>query len=782
MNRINTRLLALLLTFTLLLPTLPRNLTYAEETAEEVTAEETTIEITDSDMVTPEDTDGDASEDTDNTTARGSNPFYSVNGTIGAETRNIFISVDCQLRISNLAGDLSNKGDETIAIVEKETVDTGGEYITVFGVKEGSTTITVGNINYTVYVVPLTNRNQNTRAAKINVKQIDNCRVYAVINGVFFEVTEPGVFMDQTFVAPLSVIFFAAPEEGYALSRMDSTNSTKQFYTISDGDEYGVGSDAWPLSDPERETVPESNSALWKSGSDGFKNQLLEGHYTIASLKSLFHTALTRGCDGALAFAKRWQGNDLNTELTFIAEKMPEMDKRITKYKLSTDANTDNWRDYHESEAPNLRIGAKLKYTFEITPSIASTNTDYTNVLLTDDQINFKILLKYDRPENETDEAFVYGYVGGVEKNNPDYIWKATETTFTITTEYTINRDDASKYSNSKFENYATLSYNYKSRYSSGSHANQSSSSIECHIYGIATYLWDDSLPDIIKSLDLPESHEFVANDKAYVSDKTYDYVIANDNNTWTKWTFKGWNLTEDGDSEKFYQPGDQVTVTDNNAVNATLIGYWDSESIDPHTVTYKWSGLPEHSSCENQHPKIPTDGNQYYETETYTVDGYYEQGSIHQHGEDVYVFSGWILDGKVVSGDLVMGSSDVTLTGTWKKQSDLTDLIIQVSGCKEAMDENQTFLFHVTGEGLDMTLTIHGNGNATISGLDVGKSYTVTQLTDWSWRYTTEPKEQSITLTTGEDKVEFPQTRAKTKWLDGNAFWNILKSKEEGD
>lgn len=782
MNRINIRLLALLLSLTLLAAGLPLNPVYAEETTtEEIVEEIITKEITESDHITLEDANGGTTEDTEPEAGRATTDIKTITGTIGNST-NIFVSVGYQLKITNLQGEVTASGDSTIATVTYSEAATGGSTLSITGVSEGTTTITISETVYTIYVVPFTNKNENSKTAKINVVKIENCDVYAVINGRFFEVTETGIFMDQTFAGPLSVVFFAAPKEGYALSRMDSTNSTKQFYTISDGDEYGVGSDAWPLSDPKLDTIPDSNSSLWKTGSDGFKNQLLEGHYTLASLKTLFNAALSKGCDGALAFAKRWQGNNLNTELTFIAEKMPEMKKHITQYQLSTEANTGNWHTYNANETPNLRIGAKLKYTFEITPSIVSENVDYTNVLLTDDQINFNILLKYDRPENETDEAFVYGYVGGKVKDTPDYRWDVTETKFTITAEYTINREDASKYSNSKFENHATLSYNYKSRYSFGSHANQSSSSIECHIYGIATYLWADALPDSIKNLDLPKSHEFVANDKAYVSDKTYDYVITNEGSTWAKWTFKGWNLKEDGNNEKFYQPGDEVIVTENNAVNATLIGYWDSESLAPHSVTYTWSGLPDHTTCENEHPEIPTDKNQYYETQSYTVDGYYEQGSIHKHGNDEYVFSGWILNGKVVSDAQIMGDSDVTLTGVWTNQNRLTDLLIEVSGCEESLDENQTFLFHVTGEGLDMTLTIHGNGNATISGLEVGKTYTVTQLTDWSWRYKTETAIKSITLTTGEDKVTFPQTRPNTKWLDGNAFWNILKPKEEGD
>ena len=102
-------------------------------------------------------------------------------------------------------------------------------------------------------------------------------------------------------------------------------------------------------------------------------------------------------------------------------------------------------------------------------------------------------------------------------------------------------------------------------------------------------------------------------------------------------------------------------------------------------------------------------------------------------------------------------------------------DLTITKSGC-DSIDENQSFLFTVDGDGKTLEVVIHGNGSATIKGLKPGVDYTVTENTDWSWRYTlTESSKTVNTKTHQADKgvvtVTFNNTRTEGKWLDGNAY-----------
>ena len=110
---------------------------------------------------------------------------------------------------------------------------------------------------------------------------------------------------------------------------------------------------------------------------------------------------------------------------------------------------------------------------------------------------------------------------------------------------------------------------------------------------------------------------------------------------------------------------------------------------------------------------------------------------------------------------------------------------------CKEGanpLDENQTFLFRVVGKGVDVTVTVHGNSFVTIDGLTIGEQYTVTEITEWSWRYSAQAfittldagnYEASatggiiVTLSAEEAKnsVTCTNTRTVPYWLDGDNF-----------
>lgn len=102
----------------------------------------------------------------------------------------------------------------------------------------------------------------------------------------------------------------------------------------------------------------------------------------------------------------------------------------------------------------------------------------------------------------------------------------------------------------------------------------------------------------------------------------------------------------------------------------------------------------------------------------------------------------------------------------------------------EQAVDNNQTFLFRITGEEVDLTVTVHGSGSVTVSGLKAGKDYTVTEITDWAWRYgfesvSTELEHTNVsngvkvTLKTAQsdNQITFNNTRAKNQWLDGNSY-----------
>ena len=104
------------------------------------------------------------------------------------------------------------------------------------------------------------------------------------------------------------------------------------------------------------------------------------------------------------------------------------------------------------------------------------------------------------------------------------------------------------------------------------------------------------------------------------------------------------------------------------------------------------------------------------------------------------------------------------------KFEYDVADLTITKQGC-EGIDENQSFIFDVTGDGYSTRVVVNGNGSVIIKGLKIG-AYTVTEKTGWSWRYTAGSSSQSIELKPAvTNAVTFVNTRSNHKWLGGDAY-----------
>lgn len=157
----------------------------------------------------------------------------------------------------------------------------------------------------------------------------------------------------------------------------------------------------------------------------------------------------------------------------------------------------------------------------------------------------------------------------------------------------------------------------------------------------------------------------------------------------------------------------------------------------------------------------------------------------------DNFRFVGWFTDKACttpVNSDCVdsynkfiptkVHNKNVAATYYAKFEYDLADLTITKSGA-QAIDEHQTFIFHVKGVDTDdrtkdisLDVVIEGNGSITLKDLPIG-SYVVTEDISWSWRYTPNGgAEKTITLSaTEENEVTFENNRDKDKWLDNSAY-----------
>jgi hypothetical protein len=458
----------------------------------------------------------------------------------------------------------------------------------------------------------------------------------------------------------------------------------------------------------------------------------MEGNMTIAGMRDLFTRALALGVDGATTFTKN--GTDaFRTDVSFVAERLPSFEKEIIAV---------NGKAYQEGDI--LEFGNVITYQFTVTTY--STNVRYTNVQLTDSQI---------------------GYTKTIADNTFD-----TAGTYTYTATYTINENDVDKYAGGKFLNKAQLRFDYKSQFASGKYDFADEASVSCDISGMVYYTWADNVPagitDNAAVYPLPDQAVVTYNTTFQVKPYTgaTEYVAMENGVAVGKWTFKGWNLagTE-------YTGGETVTMSSRGSL--AFEGVWEYTAYPTYTVTYQWIGAPTTGVT------LPTDGGNYYSGQTYRVDGTYTPGHTFTVDGVEYTFNGWKLNGSPVSGQQTMGQSNVILVGEWTSSQLYTSLVIRKTGA-QAIDVNQTFLFRIQGEGVDLTVAVHGDGYAVVEGLKVGGTYTVTEITRWSWRYAFESYETNlpntavehgatVTLGAEDNEITFTCQRIVNWWLDGD-------------
>lgn len=197
---------------------------------------------------------------------------------------------------------------------------------------------------------------------------------------------------------------------------------------------------------------------------------------------------------------------------------------------------------------------------------------------------------------------------------------------------------------------------------------------------------------------------------------------------------------------------------------DVTLVAQWNEKTT---TINYKVVGPKE--GCGSVSPT----------SETVNMVTGTAKGSTATASNDAYKFVGWYSD--EACNNLVISDAEFvpTKSGTlWPASTtyyakfdwNVADLTITKTGA-EAIDKNQSFIFHVTGEGKDMYVTVQGNGSVTIKGLTVG-TYTVKEVTSWSWRYKPDQVSKNVEVKGGQpNEVTFNNSRTNGSWLSGDSY-----------
>ena len=179
----------------------------------------------------------------------------------------------------------------------------------------------------------------------------------------------------------------------------------------------------------------------------------------------------------------------------------------------------------------------------------------------------------------------------------------------------------------------------------------------------------------------------------------------------------------------------------------------------------------------------LTTDGNGEPEWNVYSYS--YIQGNVNDKvtAENIGI-EGYTYDSTISTASGTLESGKILELKLYYRRN-RTKLTVKKSGMQN-IDDGQSFLFKVTGPGLPaggLLIAIHGNGSETISGLVVGQDYKVTEVEDWSWRYSVENGEPNETIKLDADSsknvVTVTNKRDKSKWLDGDCYAENVFNKQ---
>lgn len=346
-----------------------------------------------------------------------------------------------------------------------------------------------GVYKWLITVTANADTNTNKKYIYINIPRIQNCTVYYSVNaGELIEITDDmldgpytdddGTYyklkmalVDEVKTGKLQYSFFAAPDEGYALTYMASTNSASQYYVLGNGSNPdGTDSSAWPFvasydwsGFDELTTKPAGDrTAVWNQ-TNGYRWGLIEGNFTVAQLRVMFTNAIALGCDGTLVFTKNnagsttndsSDGNNLISELAFVAEKLPEIQKVLTGV-----THKGNYTAY--TKGMTISIGDTLHYTLYVcVPTMSYTGSqsiDYNNFALVDELTNHQWFASTLNSQT-AEEGFAFGAANAKlsdAKDNQKCTSYADLDTFTKNWTTSANEDGSVAYFlNSYFEYY----------------------------------------------------------------------------------------------------------------------------------------------------------------------------------------------------------------------------------------------------------------------------------------------------------------------------------------
>lgn len=295
-----------------------------------------------------------------------------------------------------------------------------------------------------------------SRQVKITIASVKNCDVYYCEGNALIPIEQNGQ-INKTTTGNYGIILFAAPHEGYALSAMSATNSAGDYFTISDGEPNGAGSEFYA----NRKNI------------DNLKN----AGYTDAQIERILTEAIAKSCDGALLFSRPASATGaITSNLMFCAEKLPTLAKKIDSVtpKGETEA-----KEYEAGMSVGL--GDVINYSLDVTfYKLENKNfaIDYSDVYITDEKTG-----------NTGDNKVSVTAPTAAEQKN-----MAADQVVQTEVKYTITQQDVEQ---GTVVNQAQLSYQYKSLHSKGQLATTSDAKAEITVHASVSYKYESATEDM---------------------------------------------------------------------------------------------------------------------------------------------------------------------------------------------------------------------------------------------------------------------------------------------
>lgn len=330
-------------------------------------------------------------------------------------TTSVGLTFDLDLNISG------SNVEWSIADTSIATVDQEGN---VTGVAAGETTLTA-TIDGVTYTIPVVIRqdatSSSTKIYDFYLSEVTDTTVYMSVSTStdLVEVQEgEAIYISFDANADTAVDFFGKPHEGYALTRMSSTNSAGDYMALNSTD-------------------PTQTDFYTKDGAAG-KNQ--RNTFGDTAVANMVQAALDKDCDGGMGWTRpSGKTNGVTSDLTFRSEKLPTVSKEVA---------TVNGVTYTEGMVAH--VGEKVVFNVTVTQYGAQDDITYSSVSLKDNLSGATFVGSTSNTKTITDLSNTA---------------VSADATHTYQVEYTIKDADL----DTTIVNTVDLTYTYKSAYSSGS-------------------------------------------------------------------------------------------------------------------------------------------------------------------------------------------------------------------------------------------------------------------------------------------------------------------------